>query len=183
MALTDKLTAIANAIRSKTGKTGTLTLDQMASEVSNISTGLDDSKLASATATEADVLSGLTFYSGDKELKTGTASLKLVATRCATWDGSDVGYTFTKDYKNVIIACGYSAPADSNVSVSVSATSGTLTKIEGNTYFMKGSLWASAAYAVYSLVNVTANSSVTVTTSNNFSYNTTFAYLHIFTVE
>ncbi len=29
MALTDKLTAIANAIRTKTGKTATLTLEQM----------------------------------------------------------------------------------------------------------------------------------------------------------
>ena len=36
MALTDKLTAIANAIRTKTGGTNSLTLDQMASEISNI---------------------------------------------------------------------------------------------------------------------------------------------------
>ena len=34
-----KLTAIGNAIRSKTGKTASLTLDQMANEISNISTG------------------------------------------------------------------------------------------------------------------------------------------------
>lgn len=34
MALTDKLTAIADAIRSKTGGTGNLTLPQMASEIS-----------------------------------------------------------------------------------------------------------------------------------------------------
>ena len=36
--------------------------------------GLSNSKLAEATATEADVLAGKTFYAGDKELKTGTAS-------------------------------------------------------------------------------------------------------------
>jgi hypothetical protein len=41
MALTDKLTAIANAIREKTGKTGTLTLDQMAEEISGISVNDD----------------------------------------------------------------------------------------------------------------------------------------------
>ncbi len=39
MALTDKLTAIANAIRTKTGKTDSLTLDQMPSEIESISGG------------------------------------------------------------------------------------------------------------------------------------------------
>jgi hypothetical protein len=39
MALTDKLTAIANAIRTKTGSTDSLTLDQMASEIDNIQSG------------------------------------------------------------------------------------------------------------------------------------------------
>lgn len=37
MALTDKLTAIANAIREKTGKTDPLTLDDMVTEILNIS--------------------------------------------------------------------------------------------------------------------------------------------------
>lgn len=39
MALIDKLTAIADAIRGKTGKTDGMTLDQMATEISGISTG------------------------------------------------------------------------------------------------------------------------------------------------
>ena len=39
MALTDKLTAIAHAIRAKTGKTEALTLDEMAIEITNISSG------------------------------------------------------------------------------------------------------------------------------------------------
>ena len=39
MAITNKLTAIADAIRSKTGKTDTMTLEQMATEISNISVG------------------------------------------------------------------------------------------------------------------------------------------------
>ena len=39
MALTDKLTAIGNAIREKTGGTALLTLDQMATEISNIQGG------------------------------------------------------------------------------------------------------------------------------------------------
>ena len=39
MALTDKLKAIADAIRSKTGSTESMSLDGMATEISNISTG------------------------------------------------------------------------------------------------------------------------------------------------
>ena len=39
MALTDKLTAIANAIRVKTGGTEPMTLDDMATEIANISVG------------------------------------------------------------------------------------------------------------------------------------------------
>lgn len=39
MALTDKLTAIADAIRYKTGKTDSLTLDQMVEEIEGIETG------------------------------------------------------------------------------------------------------------------------------------------------
>lgn len=41
MALTDKLKAIADAIRGKTGKTDTLTLDQMATEITDIQIGGD----------------------------------------------------------------------------------------------------------------------------------------------
>ena len=39
MALTDKLTAIANAIRSKTGGTESMTLDEMATAILNITVG------------------------------------------------------------------------------------------------------------------------------------------------
>lgn len=38
--------------------------------------GLSKSKLALATATESDVVSGKTFYAGDKVLKTGNIQLK-----------------------------------------------------------------------------------------------------------
>ena len=39
MALTEKLTAVADAIRGKTGKTEEMTLDQMATEIAGIETG------------------------------------------------------------------------------------------------------------------------------------------------
>ena len=38
MLLTDKITAVADAIRNKTGKTNGLTLDQMVNEIANIET-------------------------------------------------------------------------------------------------------------------------------------------------
>lgn len=41
MALTDKLTAIADAIREKTGGEDKLTLEQMAEEIANIQVGAD----------------------------------------------------------------------------------------------------------------------------------------------
>ena len=40
MALTDKLTAIADAIRAKTGETGTMTLDEMPEKITAITTGV-----------------------------------------------------------------------------------------------------------------------------------------------
>lgn len=42
MALTDKLTAIADAVRGKTGGTALLTLDEMAEAVSGLTTGVDE---------------------------------------------------------------------------------------------------------------------------------------------
>lgn len=50
MALTDKLTAIANAIRAKTGKTTNMTLAEMPSEIASIQTGITPS--GSITLTE-----------------------------------------------------------------------------------------------------------------------------------
>ena len=43
MALTDKLTAIANAIRAKTGESGTMTLAQMPTKIAGIPTGITPS--------------------------------------------------------------------------------------------------------------------------------------------
>lgn len=50
MALTDKLTAIANAIRAKTGKTSALSLDQMPTEIAGITTGITPTGTKSITA-------------------------------------------------------------------------------------------------------------------------------------
>lgn len=50
MSVNSKMTAIANAIRSKRGISGTMTLDQMATEIGNIQTGITPSGTKSITA-------------------------------------------------------------------------------------------------------------------------------------
>lgn len=77
--LADTKTAIKDAIVAKGVDVpeGT-TFRQYADLISGISTGLSDDALALANATPEDVTAGKTFYAGDKDLKTGTASKGLV---------------------------------------------------------------------------------------------------------
>ena len=77
MALTDKLTAIANAIRSKTGETGKMTLDQMPIKIGGIETGAGVGvDLSRVTATENDVIAEKKFYLRDGTLATGTIQVR-----------------------------------------------------------------------------------------------------------
>ena len=59
MALTNKLTAIADAIRTKTGKTDSMTLEQMATEISNISVGTGEGGSSGETTMSFDSATGV----------------------------------------------------------------------------------------------------------------------------
>ena len=65
MALTDKLTAIADAIRAKNGGADKLTLAQMPEKITNIQTGTDT---GDATAAAGDVRKGKTAYAKGQKL-------------------------------------------------------------------------------------------------------------------
>lgn len=61
MSFNEKMTAIADAIRSKTGKSDALTLDQMAEDINGLSVG-NDTIVSGGDAEPSDILAGRTAY-------------------------------------------------------------------------------------------------------------------------
>lgn len=127
MALTDKLTAIADATRAKTGTTEQMTLDEIATAISGISSakGITMSQMGYAST------SGYT-----------TVSINL----SSYFDTSDVIYLiYTVSVKN-------SSNWYSNF-VTVNCASGTITKVQWGT---TSSTWSSPAYDItYTLSGTT----------------------------
>ena len=86
MALTDKLTAIADAIRAKDGTTGTMTLDQMPEKISAIS-GLDEDLITFPQQNEkvTEYMSAATVYT-DADFATVTVAGGYKDSTQTTWE-------------------------------------------------------------------------------------------------
>lgn len=71
MSINEKMTALADAVRAKTGQTGKLSIDAMTTAVNNMSTGVELPELTNE-GVAADVLSGKEFIDSNGNVVTGT---------------------------------------------------------------------------------------------------------------